>query len=622
MKAPGDPRPGAEKTLTPGTPDSAEPTETRTFDDVAARAAAASWGDFQLRRELGHGGFGRVYLAWDPVLAREVALKVVQLRDPSRLRSALREGQMLARVRHRNVVVVYGARLIGDEVGLAMELITGRDLADVVRQAGPMGAEEATFIGISLCRALAAVHAAGLLHRDVKAHNVMRESGGRIVLMDFGAGRDIQPDAHRTSDATGTPLYLAPEILRGQPASRASDIYSLGVLLFFLVTGEYPVAGRRLVEVTLEHAAGRRRHLADCRPDLPNAFVRVVERALDPRPEARYESAGALLSDLAAAMPLASVRADQEAGSAAAPESPVSGPAAGGESAGTATPPASARLVPWAIGLAATAIGTGVLGFLSTGALDMSLGRPHDFTDASPWVWWVTGLQSLVPPLVYAVLFLVAIRIVLAIWQLLQRVVPPLQQASDASHASISAILRRASGGDVNVTVRWLLVLQTLALVAVVWVFGDLLTALIEPVATGSHHAIEVLDHGGNKLYFYQLTLSLLLATSVLAWRRLLWPAARRQALDRTAAAAGLAMIALTVVMVAVPFRLFYESQFPQVDVAGARCFEIGARGDDVLLFCPDVNPPRTRIEQRGDPRLTWRAPGWIFSTPSPSSQD
>src|SRR5262249_33548864 len=143
------------------------------------------------------------------------------------------EARLLARVRHENVVTVYGADVVNGQVGLWMELIHGRRLDALVATDGPFVAQDAAKIGVALCGALAAVHQAGLLHRDVKAQNVMREARGRVVLMDFGAGRELMDE---TAHPVGTPVYLAPEVLAGQPASIQSDIYSLGVLLFFLTS--------------------------------------------------------------------------------------------------------------------------------------------------------------------------------------------------------------------------------------------------------------------------------------------------------------------------------------------------------------------------------------------------
>ncbi len=187
--------------------------------------------------------FGSVYRAWDTRLECEVALKLIKASGVSRgLRSvrALKEARLLARVRHRNVVRVFGADSHDGRFGLWMELIPGRTLEQQLTMQGPMGVSEAIPIGIDLCHALAAVHGAGLLHRDVKAHNVLREEGGRIVLMDFGTGGDIR--GTRNGDTlAGTPLYLAPELFAGAKPSAQSDIYSLGVLLYHLVTGDYPV---------------------------------------------------------------------------------------------------------------------------------------------------------------------------------------------------------------------------------------------------------------------------------------------------------------------------------------------------------------------------------------------
>jgi len=223
----------------PSRPGDTDPDETHLVDTppgpLPNGPGERQWSDLRLLEEIGHGGFGRVYRAWDEALAREVALKIIKPQDETHRADVLREGQMLARVKHPNVVTVFRAQQVGQEVGITMELINGRDLSDVVSHAGPMSADEASVVGIKLGQALAAVHGAGLLHRDVKARNVMRESGGRIVLMDFGAGRELvpnKPSNRPAEDLSGTPLYLAPELFTGRPASPASDLYSLGVLLF------------------------------------------------------------------------------------------------------------------------------------------------------------------------------------------------------------------------------------------------------------------------------------------------------------------------------------------------------------------------------------------------------
>jgi len=277
----------------------------RVLDRIAhVHASRSAWGSLTIIEPIGCGTFGDVYRAFDNDLHRDVALKVTRsvgpghAFDPDRL---VREARLLARVRHPNVVTVFSAERKDDEVGVSMELVKGRTLDEVVRTSGPLGAREVALVGIDLCKALAAVHAAGLLHGDIKAHNVMREDGGRIVLMDFGASRDLtrSPGA-AGDDFAGTPLYVAPEVFAGQPRSRASDIYSLGVLLYYLSTATYPVAGDTRTAITRQHEQQTpRRHLRDVRPDLPDTFIDAVEHALATDPVSRYPSVGAFEAALA-----------------------------------------------------------------------------------------------------------------------------------------------------------------------------------------------------------------------------------------------------------------------------------------------------------------------------------
>jgi serine/threonine protein kinase len=264
----------------------------------------ATWGRFQILSEIGRGTFGTVYRANDPTLKIDVALKVIRSRapgSPPNQERALDEARRLVKVKHTNVVQVYGAERIDGEVGLSMELINGQTLDEIVRQQATFSAREAAVIGIDLCRALAAVHRAGILHGDIKAHNVMREQGGRVVLTDFGTGRELKNEPPGAgTDFAGTPLYLAPEVFAGRPRTPSSEIYSLGVLLYFLVSGTYPVEGDSRTEIRKEHdRSSGRKSLRDVRPGLPDSFVRVVERATAEHADRRYGSAGELENALA-----------------------------------------------------------------------------------------------------------------------------------------------------------------------------------------------------------------------------------------------------------------------------------------------------------------------------------
>lgn len=223
-------------------PDAAKPAATVVVQPAAVTPTAdgtfGHWGHFQLLRKLGEGSFGEVYHARDTWLDHSVAVKLLKppLVDRARF---LHEARTLARIRHSNVVAIHGADQHEGRLGFWMEFIDGHTLAEVVEHEGVRSASEAALIGQHLCQAMAAVHAANIVHRDIKAQNVIRQSGtGRIVLMDFGAAAVATTGSQPASDLKGTPLYLAPEVLQGDPPSAKSDLYSLGVLLYYLVSGD------------------------------------------------------------------------------------------------------------------------------------------------------------------------------------------------------------------------------------------------------------------------------------------------------------------------------------------------------------------------------------------------
>lgn len=254
------------------------------------------WGHLTIRGELGRGARGYVFRAWDPQLDREVALKLTVDRDDDHGgKDVISEARLLARVKHPHVATVFGAERRGGLLGHWMELIEGETLEAMLLRVGRFNAREVALMGIDVCSALSAVHAAGLLHRDVKAQNVMRDRNGRLVLMDFGTGRDLaSADGAFVHDEVGTPMYMAPELFHGVKASVHSDIYSVGVLLYRLVTGSVPVEARSPESLKAAHQSRTRKALADARSDLPLGFIRVVERALAHEPSDRYPSAGAL----------------------------------------------------------------------------------------------------------------------------------------------------------------------------------------------------------------------------------------------------------------------------------------------------------------------------------------
>jgi eukaryotic-like serine/threonine-protein kinase len=315
------------------TDQSKPPVERSASSGEASFQAGQKWGQFELVERVGRGSFGEVYRAWDPSLEREVGLKILLPRSADeavQYEELLREARALAAVRHTNILPIYGVDRHDGRVGFWTDFVHGKTLAALVREQGPFGYRETALIGLDVTKALSAVHRAGLVHRDIKAENVMREEGGRILLMDFG----LSALATGQQELAGSPRYMAPELFRGAEASVATDIYAVGVLLFFLVTGHHPGVGEpasskpqttgdeptALASAVMtsgkssqraqaaSEAAGR--SLLDYRPDLPEMFARVIEKAIDPDAAKRFASAGALSSALSETLGLSGEKAE------------------------------------------------------------------------------------------------------------------------------------------------------------------------------------------------------------------------------------------------------------------------------------------------------------------------
>ena len=212
-----------------------------------------SWGHLQVLEKIGHGSFGNVFRAFDPVLQSEVALKLRRSDNISVTgnKAFLQEARRLARIRQRNVIAVHGAATNDGQVGIWTELLEGKNLKQHFLDHGKIGIANAYDLIRDIANALAAVHEAGIVHGDVKSSNIMRQNDGKFVLMDFGAGCDLYDQIG--SPTTGTPLVMAPELFDGSAASSASDQYSFGVMLYQIFSGEYPFKGNSAIELNQAH---------------------------------------------------------------------------------------------------------------------------------------------------------------------------------------------------------------------------------------------------------------------------------------------------------------------------------------------------------------------------------
>ncbi|MCB1598658.1 MAG: protein kinase [Xanthomonadales bacterium] len=272
-----------------------DPTQPATDSAELMLGIGERFGPLVVRSLLGSGSFGRVYRAYDAELDREVALKLVNAHRRGRA-EVLREARLMARIDHPNVLKVYGALEDQQRIAFAVELIEGETLEAWFARHEPLGPHALVAIGLELCAALCALHQAQILHGDLKPSNILRHPNGRWIVADFGSGQ-------HTADpgwASGTPRYMAPELLERGQGSPASDQYALAVVLFRLATRRYPYAGDTLDAVAEMQRRGVRERLLDLRPDLPRALVEAIEQGLERDPKQRHASVGAMAAALSA----------------------------------------------------------------------------------------------------------------------------------------------------------------------------------------------------------------------------------------------------------------------------------------------------------------------------------
>jgi hypothetical protein len=557
--------------------DAAADYEQTTLTTTAATPGPSpdGWGKYRLANKVGEGSYGSVYRAWDADLERDVAIKILHRRvGDTRLRERLlQEGRALAKIQHNNVVRVLGIEAHGDRVGLCMEFVRGKTLADVVHVHSKLSAAEAVLIGEDLCRALSAVHRAGFIHRDVKAKNVMRDDSGRIVLMDFGTGRAAE--AQGKNDRAGTPLYMAPEVFGDGQASVRSDVYSLGVLLYHLVTGEYPVNARSIDELRAAHANREHRWLSEVRPDLPVAFMQVVEKAIALDPEERYANASELLAELSGLR-------------------------------------LSARSWAWRLAKPALVIaivmgGMILLGAMTSGVFNIALQR-SDFASESWWDYLVWGRRTSFMPLMTLLVVLLGTTVLIVFRRLLLTFSSRLRASDAALRKTIVATRHRLRLDEVSVLASCSLLASALIVGVTWWYFSPLLLALLTYVSTGATETLALLSpsHVGDHNRYRQV-LSVVVIVTVAVWYPVLKAVRKGQTLHWGFIAGGVVATCVSVALLNFPYRmLYFNKSFEAVTWKSNHCYAIGDRGNDVLLFCPELPSPRNRIVKKNESDLTW----------------
>jgi serine/threonine-protein kinase len=277
-------------------------------------------GRYRLESKLGSGGMSTVYLARDETLERWVAAKVLhrEISDqPDQIERFRREARSVAQVAHPNVVAVIDA---GEDQGrpyIVFEYIEGETLKDRIDRAGQLPLDETAAYGIEVGRGLAAAHARRLVHRDVKPQNVLIDTEGRAKVTDFGIARELEQDGlTKTGRVLGTTDYVSPEQAMGQQVDARSDIYSLGVLLYEMLTGDVPFKAETVVGVAMKHVNEQIPDVQRRRRDASSALAAVIERATEKEPRKRYPDMAAMLVDLEAALEVEVARAGHSTGEA------------------------------------------------------------------------------------------------------------------------------------------------------------------------------------------------------------------------------------------------------------------------------------------------------------------
>jgi non-specific serine/threonine protein kinase len=281
---------------------------------VVADTIPRQIGQYPVERELGRGGMGIVYLSRDPTLGRKVAVKVLPTSftsDERRLRFE-REARTAAQLNHPSIATVYELGQAEETYFIAMEYVDGKSLREKLLEPEPPPLAEALEIGIQAAEALAAAHSRNIVHRDLKPHNVMLTEQGKVKILDFGLAKMLVPSSTEEGVSVpptvtqltaehrvlGTPGYMSPEQVRGEQVDARSDIFSLGVLLYELVTGEVPFKGESSADVLSAILRDTPMPVRSQNPKVPAELDRLIGRCLEKKCGARYQTTGELVSDL------------------------------------------------------------------------------------------------------------------------------------------------------------------------------------------------------------------------------------------------------------------------------------------------------------------------------------
>jgi len=565
-------------------------------------------GEYIVIDRIGRGGMGQVFLARDGGLRRRVALKCLlsSATDAGADRAAiLQEARNAAAINHPNVAAIYHVIEHHERAFMVMEYVDGETLADKIGR-GRIPSDRVVAIGRQLAKALQEAHSKGIIHRDIKPGNIQVTHDGSIKVLDFGVARslrvatsvgstaattgDVSPELPQTLNIVGTPPYMAPEQLRGARVDERADIFSLGVVMFEMTAGQRPFKGRTAEEVRASQMAGAP-NLEAIDSRLSISLCEVIRQCLALDAGSRFQTAAAV--DIA----LDDVEREVVAQNSGAIELLLR------------------RLARVSAGLALSLIGIELLGVITCRVYDQFLGRIGRYSSDTWGSYFVAGLRSMVAPAMLLILFSVGGWV---LFEVVTRLVRWLRRRTVGTWLRASqaySVYRQLQ--DPAVFARLAALTGAIALALCIWSFSELIKNFTSYVDTAPTESLALLNPSlrmGLRFRFWLALINLSMGAAVVVVVRLHKRRPNPQMLSGLVATIGVLMIG--VVLNDVPYRLFNDTSLPKVDFGGVRGYVTGEDGDQLLVYLPDLEPPRNHTISRRDEHLKFTGVSESIFTP------